>query len=443
MTRQVPALLGLLVSAVVAAAQTSPAPKPPPSPDLDKALETFKAGRFDESFEQLKTACVAHPQLPPPRVILAGWFVQAERGKEARSTLERFVAEDPKHPDGYLLNATFAFADGRTTEAILNCQAALQFAADPRWVAEARQRFVREARLGLAASFERRGDWPSVKEQLLGLLNDDPKNGLLRQRLAAATFQTGKPEEAFADLRKAYQDDPAVEPPELRIAQLWLAKGERDKAEDWLKKAVAAHGSNPKAHRAYAGFLLDEGKPDAARLYLDAATKLDPKARDTAAVQALLLRHRKDYGAAEAAFEQLHKDAPGDPFALGNLALVLVESADERKRKRGVELAESLVKQNSRAADAYAVLGYCYFKTGRIDDADKALGTAASAGPVALDTAYYLALVLNEKKKYAEAHKILNEAVNAHGPFVYRPEARLFLADLAKRVPEKKDEPKK
>ena len=54
-----------------------------------------------------------------------------------------------------------------------------------------------------------------------------------------------------------------------------------------------------------------------------------------------------------------------------------------------------------------------------------------------------MALVLNEKKKYAEGHKILSDAVKARGPFVYRPEAKAFLADLAKRVPEKKEEPKK
>ena len=441
MTRSLLASLCLLGFAALAPGQAPP--KPASSPDVDKALETFKTGKFDEAFEQLKKACTANPQLQPPRVILAGWFVQAERGKDARATLERFTAEEPRHPDGYLLNASFAFGEGRITDAILSCQAALQFSADARWDAEVRKRYVRESRLGLAASFEQRGDWASVKEQLTGLLNDDPKNGPLRQRLGAATFQTGKPEEAFADFQKASQDDPAVDPPELRLAALWAAKAERDKSEDWLKKAVAAHAANPKTHRAYAGYLLDEGKPDAAQLYIHAATKLDSKARDTATLQALLFRHKKEYGPAEVAFEQLHKDAPGDSFALGNLALVLVESVEEKKKKRAVELAESLVKQNSRAADAYAVLGYCYFKLGRIDDADKALGAAASAGQVGLDTAYYLALVLNEKKKYAEGFKILDEAVKARGPFVYRADARAFLADLAKRVPEKKDEPKK
>ena len=155
-------------------------------------------------------------------------------------------------------------------------------------------------------------------------------------------------------------------------------------------------------------------------------------------LQALLLRYKKEYPAAEVAFEQLHKDTPGDPFALGNLALVLAESTDEKKRKRAVELAETNVKQNSRSPDAYAVLGYCYFKVNRIDDADQALGTAASGGQVGLDTAYFLTLVLNEKKKFVEAHKILFEAVNARGPFVYRAEARVFLADLVKRLPEKK-----
>jgi len=442
-TRSLLAAACLFGFAVAASAQTPTPPKPAASPDVDKALETFKTGKFDDAFEQLKKACATNPQLQPARVILAGWLLQADRAKDARITLERFTVEEPKHPDGYLLNASIAYGDGRITDAILNCQAALQFAADPRWIDENRKRFVREARLGLVASFEQRGDWASVKEQLSGLVNDDAKNGQLRQRLAAATFQTGKPEEAFAEFQKAFADDPAVEPPELRLAQLWTAKGERDKAEDWLKKGIAAHTSDPKAHRAYAGYLLDEGKPDAAQLYIDSAAKLDPKARELGTLQALSLRHKKEYAPAEAAFEQLHKDAPGDPFALGNLALVLVESADEKKKKRGGELAESLVKQNSRSADAYAVLGYCYFKLGRIDDADKALGAAASAGQVGLDTAYYLALVLNEKKKYAEGHKILDEAVKARGPFVYRAEARVFLADLAKKVPEKKDEPKK
>jgi tetratricopeptide (TPR) repeat protein len=376
-------------------------------------------------------------------VLLASWFLLAERGKEARITLERFTAEDPKHPDGYLLNANFAFNEGRITDSILSCQAALQFAADARFDAELRKRFVRDARQGLAACFEQRGDMSSLKEQLTGLLNDDPKNGQLRGRLAAATFHTGKPEEAFAEFQKAFTDDPAVDPPELRIAQLWTGKGERDKAEDWLKKAISAHATNPKTHRAYAGFLLDEGKIDAAQLYLEAALKHDPKARESAALQALMVRHKRDYAAAEVAFELLHKDAPGDPFALGNLAIVLMESKDEKKMTRAVELAESLVKQNNRAADAYAVLGYCYFKAGRVDDADKVLGTAASTGQVGLDTAYYLALVLNEKKKYPEAQKILTEAVGARGAFVYRAEAKALLTEVAKKVPEKKDEPKK
>lgn len=444
MTRLTLVLL-LLAGFSAAVFGQAPMPKPPASPDVDKALELFKAGKFDESFEQLKKATVANKELQPARVILAGWLVQAERGKEARITLERFTVEEPKHPDGYLLNASFAFGEGRITDAILNCQAALQFSADVRWDAEVRKRFVRESRSGLAACFEQRGDWTSVKVQLTALLADDPKNGQIRQRMATATFQAGKPEEAFADFQKAYADDPAVDPGELRIAQLWGAKGERDKTEEWLKKAVAAHGANPKVHRAYAGWLLDEGKLDAAQLSIDTSIKLDTKGRETAILQALLLRHKKDYPAAETAFEQLHKDAPGDPFSLGNLSICLVESKDEKKMKRAVELAESLVKQNTRAADAYAVLGYCYFKSGRVDDADKALGAAASAGQVGFDTAYYLALVLNEKKKYPEAFKLLDEAIKARGPFVYRAEARVLLAEVAKKVPppEKKDEPKK
>ena len=147
MTRSL--LVSLCLFGFSIAVQAQVPTKPPPLPDLDRARETFKTGKFDEAFEQLKKACAADAQLQPPRVILAEWFVAAERGKDARLTLERFTAEEPKHPDGYLLNASFAFGEGRFTDAILNCQAAMQFAADPRWDATVRKRFLREARLGM------------------------------------------------------------------------------------------------------------------------------------------------------------------------------------------------------------------------------------------------------------------------------------------------------
>jgi hypothetical protein len=64
-------------------------------------------------------------------------------------------------------------------------------------------------------------------------------------------------------------------------------------------------------------------------------------------------------------------------------------------------------------------------------------------GAVSLDTAYYLARLLNERQKFADAQTLLKNAIGNRGPFVYRAEAQALLAELDQKVPPKKEEPKK
>ena len=72
MTRSLSAIICTFGFALVGLAQAPIPPKPAPSPDVDQALESFKAGKFDDAHDRLKKACAANLQLQPPRVILAG-----------------------------------------------------------------------------------------------------------------------------------------------------------------------------------------------------------------------------------------------------------------------------------------------------------------------------------------------------------------------------------
>jgi Tfp pilus assembly protein PilF len=388
-------------------------------------------------------------------VQVALWYAQAGNGQAARGTLEQAIAEDPKHPEGYILNANIAFADGRPTEAILNLKAALDLSADTRWDADQKKRFAREARNGLLETYSARGDQAAAKEYAIELLNADPKNGVLRSRLAGITFRLDKPAEAEKELTQAFADDPTIDPPELQLSFLWQqrANGEPDaakllahleKVEEWLKKAVSGHPKNAKPAREYGWWLLDHGKPDAAGPYVEAAGKLDPTAKETAVLKAVWLLHKKDPAAAEPILEGVCKDAPGDLLAHSYLCLCLAESGDEKKKKRAVDLADTLVKQNPKAAVGHAVYGWCLYKVGRTDDAERALAAVLSAGQVSFDSAYFVARVLTDRMKFEEAHKLLTGAVTApHGTFLYRPDAKVLLTEVTKKLPEKKDEPKK
>jgi len=165
-----------------AAAPTTPsaqdALKPPaPTPLPPKAIELFQKRDFDGCLEELRKAAATNPMAPQPRVQLANLFFEVRDGKMARTMLELAAKEDPEHPDVYLTNASFAFGEGRVTDAILNLTAALNEASgSTRWNGDQRSRFVRDARLGLAACYETRGSWAKAKEFVKSLYDDDKKN---------------------------------------------------------------------------------------------------------------------------------------------------------------------------------------------------------------------------------------------------------------------------
>ncbi len=452
MTRS--ALVCLLLAAPLFA-QTPPPPKPATPTELEQAFELFKANKVPDALDKLAKAGKTNPNLSPPKVQVAQWLFQAGNGQGARALVEQAIVEDPKHPEGYLLNANFAFGEGRLTDAVLNLKAALELSADARWDADQKKRFAREARSGLIETCFARGDYPAAKEYALEVLNADPKNGVMRSRLATTVFRLDKPAEAEKEYTQAFADDPSVDPPELQLANQWQlrAVAEPDaakqaahfeKVEGWLQKAVTAHPKSAKPPREYGLWLLNAGKTDAAGPYIEAAGKLDPSGKETTVARAIWLLHKKDATAAEPLLEGVSKDAPGDLNSLSFLCLCLCETGDEKKRKRGAELADTLVKQNPKGAAGYAVLGWCLYKLGRADDAERALATVLSGGQVSSDGAYFVAKLLADKQKHEDAHKLLTGALGVrHGMFIYRADAKALLDDVAKKLPAKKDEPKK
>lgn len=408
-----------------------------PNPDEQKAREAFKAGKLDEALKHLQAATKANPTLGPPKVVASRWCLEINQGEQARILLEQAAAEDPGHPDVLLTNALYAIREGRITDTILSCTEALRAADSPRWDADTKKRFQREARLGLATAYEIRGDYNSVKSHLLAVLEGDAKNAPLRLRLARANFLIGRPEEAFTDLQTAFKDDQTLDPPELGMAQLWTAKQDFAKADEWYGKAVKAHDGSAKVHRGFAAYLLDRGRIDAAKTHLGVAQKLDGDNLETRALAGLVARYARDYSTAATVFEQLVKDYPTfrNGFASANLALVLAESGDQKGKQRAVELANIYAQQNPRLAEARAILAYCQLKAGRAADAEKTMREAISLGALPPDAAYFVARILADRGQIEDAHKVAKAAVENKAGAAYRKEAEALLAELEKKLP--------
>lgn len=423
----------LLASAAVVAQQ----PPAAPSVDEKKARDAFVGGKFDDALKHLQDAAKANP-LIVPKVAMARWFLESNQPQQARGLIERAATEDPSHPAILITNGGFALNDGRGTDALLNFEAALAATNSPRWGPDAKKAYQREARVGMLAVYNARRDVASARTHLVALLEADPQNPKFRVQLARVNFAMNLTDDAVAELAKARKDDPTIDPPELWLAKLWAERGDFPKAEEWFAKAAQAHPTAPAVHRGHASYLLDRGRPDAARPHLDAAQKLDPKATETKAIAGLLARYTKDYAGATAVFEEMVREHPNLAFGTANLAIVLSESADANQKRRAVELGEAYVRLNPRLPEAHAVLGYALFKSDRQADAERELLTAASLGELTTDAAYFLARVLDKGGKATDAHELLKKALAAQAPFVYRADAQTLFDDLGKRLPPKK-----
>ncbi len=418
------------------------------TPEQQRAFAAFAAGKIDDALQILIQAAKSNPNAMPPKVVLARWFAEAGQGPQARLMLEQAAQEDPKHPEVFLTNAHFAFLEGRVTEVILNCQAALEAADNPRWDSGMKQHVRHQARLGLAAAYELRRDYVAALAQLDELLRQSPRDVPLRQRYARILFLLQRPDDAYRELQQCRQDDPTAEPAELVIGQLYALQYDFDNAEKWLTKAVQALPQDVRVRRVLAGYLLDRGRREEARPHLETVQRLDPEGRETRALTGYYARHARDLATARQIFEELVRDYPNYPFATVNLAVLLAESDEEKARQRAVALAENHARAHPQLADARALLAYTLYKAGRRSDAERVARSTFGLGTISPDAAYFLALALDSPdapaENRAEIKNLLQAALNSKEPMFYRAEAQKLLDEIVKqlspqpKVPDKK-----
>jgi tetratricopeptide (TPR) repeat protein len=402
------------------------------SNDIDEAAACFRRGDYSRCLELLRELRETSPGSAPARTTLAQWFLLDNQPAQAREALELASAEDPGHPRAYLLLGAIALGEGRATEAAALFEKALALAGSAIWPDDSRKGFQGEARAGLAAVAEHRGDWDAASSWLAARLEVEPKDGAARVRLARALFRQGRRDGIFEELRHAARDDPGIEPPAMVMAELYAGAGDAKKAAEWVDYAVKAAPRDPKAHLGAALWYLSQDDAPRARALAETAAKLDPASDAVAEVRGLVAWHRKDYAEAERLFQEVFVARPDDARACALWALALAEQPSEAKRRRALKLAESNARLNPGSSEALTALGRLYHLVGRPEDAERALRAALATGHVAAETPYYLARVLDGRGRDNEVAPLLKLCVAATGRFAFRAEAREWLAKFVK-----------
>jgi tetratricopeptide (TPR) repeat protein len=411
---------------------TPSAEEPSQNQEANDAMALFKAGDYDGALKAWTEAGKRNREFPPPQTIMAQLYLQANMIKEAKEALQKAMTESPSDPEAYVLSAMVAMQerDAKKAEAMYRKADSLAGAFDGS--AKRKQWMVPRIYSGLAGVAESRKDWLGAQKVLEAWLQKDPKNIAAMQRLAYCLFQQKNVDGALAKLREAVKIEPKLLTPEAIIAQYYDGAGDSANAKKWTDAALAAAPKDLRTCLAAGQRAFEAGQLDEARKHALAAARINPKSLEVSLLQASIATFEKNYMAAELFFDAALKQAPNNVAVSNNLALVLIEQKDEAKGKRALEYAEANVKRFPKSPEAASTLGLVLFRLGRLDDAEKALETAAAIAKTDIDTAFAVASVWNARGRKAEAKELLETVLKNPRPAMFRQEAEELLAQLKK-----------
>ena len=452
--------LGVFTAGVVLSAARLPAEPIPvgalgtPAPaakkqiqEVQDAVARFKSGDFDGAFVLLKDAAGKHAELPPPEIIMAQLFGQANQAGGVQMWLERAVLAVPKDPEAYVIMGDFALRGRRVTDADLLYSKAgslVPNVKNPNRKKLLEQRIyagaasVAEARAGTASAIDKAQagqQWATAQKYLEAWLKLELKpedKAIALQRLGRALFMQNKAQEARDTLKKAAETDPKVLNWAAQLALLYERREDRAKAKQWMAYALQLKPKDLRTRLVAAQWALGTKQFAQAKEQAAAAMRLDPKSLDAKILRGVVAAFQRDFKAAEMFFEDAHLQSPGNFQASNNLALALCEQNEEAKKRRALEYARANAERHSKVPEAVSTYGWVLYKLGRVDDADRVLSSLLRAGNLSADTAYYIAQVAAEKRRPEEAKRLLKSALKSKRPFSKEQEAKELLEKLNK-----------
>lgn len=408
---------------------------------LRDAFAQFEANELEQALASLNQAHQSYPTLPPGRLLLALFFLDAARTDQARQQLEAAAIEFPQLPLTYDAFGRLALIEGHITDADLHFQHALALMDQTDWDQSHKDRMIREANLGLASVAERRQQWEAARNYLETAVELRPAEVATRRRLAKVLFLMERFDEAFAELTQSVKDDPTLEPPEASMARLFAGIGNQPQAESWFERALDQHPDDQRVLVTYGAWLLDRGRESEAADRVKQAIQLAPADPGVKSLLAVLAHAVNKFDIAEQYFQELHQAEPENVDYSNYLALALIEQDPESKHKKAFRLAESNAREYPGSEQAQATLGWVYRRLGRIDLAEEALKRAVSAGRASADTVYFYARVAAELGRIDEARAMLRRALENDGRFLYRAEAQQYLDQITVSKRGSTDEP--
>jgi len=402
--------------------------------ELEKAVAAFNASQFADALEILQALYEKHPELVPPRIVLAQWFAQANLGTAVRANLEMGTEEVPADPEAFLLLAEISLRQGSLTaaEALLNLAAAKLNAYTLN--AARKDNLSRSLRRVMTDLHEVRQRWTQMEASIVQQIEADGRTSELLRKRGIALFQQTKDAEAKTVLVEADRLDAASDeaglPADAVMSQLYNLRGDRDNARKSLEAALTANPTSKEVLALSIQMNVNDDKLEEAKALAEKLLAEDSTSHSFKRLRATIALYLDDYPTAEKLFEELLLADPLEAQNKNGLALALCEQESPDKLRRALAYAVENVQKDSENSEYLGTLGWVLFKAGQIEQSADALRQSAASGQINAATAYYLARLAIRTNRVEEARQLLNAALQASTPFAKRRDAMRLLESL-------------
>jgi tetratricopeptide (TPR) repeat protein len=307
------------------------------------ALALAALGDRASEKQELQRALQLDPGLAAAHNQLGLLAVQAGDLKEAEKEFKTAIDANPTYGEALNNLGVLYTREGQDADAIQVFRRAAE--ADPK---------SSSAFVNLALALAKNGGADEAERQLNAWLQQDPNNAGIYMALGVAYTSAGKSAQAAAAFQKATELQPESSDAHLNFGMALILQFDRKDGLHELKEAVRLNPQSAAAHSSLGHFYFEEGSYDDAQWEFGIATRLQPTLEDAYYFWALVERQTDNYG-------------------------------------KAVELLQKAVTLNPNNANTQFLLGQCFEKQGRTEEAVKHWKEALRIDPEQSEALYNLA----------------------------------------------------
>ena len=408
---------------------------------VEEAITAFEARNAERTVEIFDQMTAGNAYLPPTDLLLASLSFIIRDPATGKILLERVSAEHPEHLGVSAAFSRLAINEGRITDGIVHLEKLQRLLQTPGVPSDVRDFYAMHYLDGSVDVAMRRKRYTKARSLLEQRRAQFPESQKAQLVSAELEFWEKNIDKSLGYLQALKKANPKARVPESIIANWYRRTGDQAGAQKWLLDAAAKYPADAQVQLEYASWAIGKEDFGLATRAIASAEKNGTENEFSRILKGKIAFAKGSFSAASLYFETVAAANPKNIDAMNLLALSMIESMDEKKRKDALRVAEYNFRAAPNNLVSRSALGYIHLRLGNLEKAKAALAVGASSKRGASpEIDFFVASVLNAMDQKKNARQVLDVALAHKGFFLYRLPAKKLLNDLGGPLPSSETE---